>query len=217
MVPTNSLRCLAVAGVAVLGQAATADIIISEVHSTGSSNGTYNADFFEVTNTGASAVDITGWKVDDSSNSFAASLALRGVTSIGAGESVIFIETRADGSTDAAVINAFKSAWFGLSVPSTLVVGTYGGSGIGLGSGGDAVNLFSGAGVRVTGVTFGAATAGVTFDNRAGLATVTQLSAAGVNGAFLSATGEVGSPGVVPAPGAAALLGLAALGLRRRR
>ena len=43
---------------------------------------------------------------------------------------------------------------------------------------------------------FGAATTGFTFDNTAGLASVTTLSATGVNGAFLAPDGiETGSPG----------------------
>lgn len=217
MVRMNSLRCMAAVGVAVLAQGASADLVISEVHSTGSSSATYGADFFELTNTGSQAIDITGWKVDDSSNAFGSSLFLRGVSSIAAGASVIFIETRADGTTDASIIAAFKDAWFGLAVPSNFVIGTYGGSGIGLSSGGDQVNIFDASGVRVTGVAFGSATNGVSFDNAAGAATVTQLSVAGVNGAFLSPTGEVGSPGVIPAPGAACVLALAAMARRRRR
>jgi len=45
-------------------------------------------------------------------------------------------------------------------------------------------------------VQFAASTTGLTFDNTAGLATVTTLSAAGVNGAFLALDGvETGSPG----------------------
>jgi hypothetical protein len=45
-------------------------------------------------------------------------------------------------------------------------------------------------------VTFGLATTGLSFDNTAGLATVTTLSMAGVNGTFLAPDGiETGSPG----------------------
>ncbi|HVU01701.1 MAG TPA: hypothetical protein VHE30_08115, partial [Polyangiaceae bacterium] len=62
----------------------------------------------------------------------------------------------------------------------------------------DAVNLFDAQGDRITGVQFGASTTGFTFDNAAALGTVTTLSAAGVNGAFLSPDGvETGSPGTV--------------------
>src|SRR5262249_33858367 len=82
---------------------ARAAIIISEVEPSGSSavSNTYNADWFELTNTGASAVNITGWKMDDNSHTFANAVALRGVTSIAPGQTVVFVEGLADGSTDA--------------------------------------------------------------------------------------------------------------------
>jgi hypothetical protein len=213
----------AVALVAASLTSASAQLIISEVHPTGSSaSTTYAADWFEVSNLGAAAVDITGWKVDDSSPSFAAAVALRGVTSIAPGQSVIFLEGKADGSTDATIGAAFQSAWFGSSVPAGLTLGFYGGSGIGLSSGGDAVNLFNSSGTIVVGVTFGGATTGVTFDNTAGSSgAISQLSAVGINGAFNSvAGGEIGSPGIVVVPEPTALslagLGLAALIFRSR-
>ena len=127
------------------------------MHPAGSGNGTYAADWFEVTNTGTTAVDITGWKMDDNSNAFATAVALRGVTSIPPGKSVVFIEGTADGITDATIIANFSTAWFGSATPpGGFLIGTYGGSGVGLSSGGDAVNLFDAGGNRVTGVSFGA-------------------------------------------------------------
>ena len=76
---------------------------------------------------------------------------------------------------------------------------------VGLGSGGDQVNLYNGtSSTPVASVLFGTSptTTFATFDNTAGLNTITtaitQLSAVGVNGAFIavnSAT-EIGSPGV---------------------
>ncbi|MFO0691546.1 MAG: lamin tail domain-containing protein [Myxococcota bacterium] len=211
---------LVLASLALVVPTARAAIIISEVHPSGSGNAAYGADFFEVTNTGASAVDITGWKMDDNSNSFASSVAIRGVTSISPGQSIILLEGDATGSNDAAIRSSFLSAWFGANAPASLVVGGYGGSGVGLSTAGDAVNLFDAAGNRVTGVAFGAATTGVTFDNAAGLGSttlplpiLTTLSSAGVNGAFQSPSLETGSPGVVPEPGTAMLLGLGLLAL----
>jgi hypothetical protein len=202
---------------------AQAAILVSEVAPWSSGNSPLAADWFEVTNTGASAVVITGWKFDDNSNSFASSLLLNGITSIAAGESVIFIESAAP----ATVVPAFFSLWFGASAPAGLQIGTYTGSGAGLSTAGDAVNIFDGAGVLQANVIFGAspATPGpfTTFDNAAGLTgTVSSFSAVGVNGAFVAAgdVAEIGSPGTiaaVPEAGSLALmgLGLAALaGLR---
>ena len=176
-------------------------LIISEVTPWSSGNSAYAADWFEVTNVGKTAVDITGWKIDDNSNSFGSAVTLNGVSSIAAGQSVVFIE----GSADTA--NAFKTAWFGTKVPSDFVIGTYSGSGVGLSTAGDAVNLFDASGNRVTGVSFGSSTGSInfTFDNAAGLGStalplpaVSTLSAVGVNGAFLAADGlEVGSPGAI--------------------
>ncbi len=164
---------------------------ISEVNPSGSSSA-YTGDWFEVTNTGTSAVDITGWKIDDNSNSFAASVLLSGVTSIGAGQSVVFIEGNATNVT------AFQTAWFGNNVPNGFTIGTYSGTGVGLSSSGDAVNLFDLNGNLITSVSFGAASASFTFDNKAALGTVSTLSAAGVNGGFLSAnSAETGSPGSI--------------------
>ena len=179
---------------------AAGGIIVSEVAPWASGNSTYAVDWFEVTNTGAAAVSIAGWKVDDSSNSFAASLALNGVTSIAPGESVIFMES----ATPATTIPLFTAAWFGSSVPAGLQLGTYSGSGIGLSTAGDAVNLYNAAGVLQANVVFGASPAAApfaTFDNAAGLdnATISTLSVAGTNGAALVSTGTpaIGSPGKI--------------------
>ena len=100
---------------------------------------------------------------------------------------------------------AFLSNWFGINPPSGLRIGNYTGTGIGLGTGGDQVNLYNGvSSTPVASVLFGTsptATFG-TFDNTAGLNTITtaitQLSAVGVNGAFVAvnSSSEIGSPGV---------------------
>ncbi|HUI59057.1 MAG TPA: lamin tail domain-containing protein [Steroidobacteraceae bacterium] len=206
----------AVAAAALAAQTASAAIIISEVDPSGSSDSAYGADWFELTNTGSAAVNISGWRMDDNSNLFANSVALRGVTSLAPGQSVVFLEGTSSGGTDASIDANFEAAWFGTHVPSGLAVGNYGGSGVGLSQTSDAVNIFDSAGNLITRVDFGAASTG-TFDNSAGLnnVTLTQVSVAGVNGAFDSVTGgEIGSPGVAPVPlPAAALLLLSGLGL----
>jgi hypothetical protein len=197
-------------------------IIITEVHSMGS-QGLFGRDWFEISNTGAAAVNLTGWKIDDSSGSGGTALAaaLQGVPSIQPGQSVVFVET----ANVPADLDAFKTFWFGASVPAGFTIGSYTGSGLGFSSTGDAVYVFDATDTNVANVSFGLGSNGFTFENSDGLngISLTTLSQVGVNGAFLSATGnEVGSPGItaVPEPSGFALLGLSGLlgsSLRRRR
>lgn len=199
-----------------------AAILITEVSAWGSGDSPYGSDWFEVTNTGLSAVNITGWKMDDSSNTIANAVALTGITSIAPGESVIFTET--------AVTASFLNTWFGGAAPAGLQIGNYVGGGVGLSTSGDGVNLFDAAGTRQTGVSFAGspdAAPFATFDNAAGVSgAISDLSAAGVNGAFVAANDstEVGSPGRIAAPvpepsTAVAIMGGVSLllALRRRR
>ena len=187
------------------GAAATGSVYISEVAPWSSGNSPIAADWFEVTNGTSASVSIAGWKFDDNSHTFASAVALNGVTSLAPGESVIFIET-----ASAAVVNSFKSLWFGTNAPARIQIGTYSGSGVGLSTGGDEVNLYDASGVKQASVAFGAATTAapfLTFDNSAGLSgtgaqaapSISVFSASGTNGAFVAAgdANEVGSPGTV--------------------
>ena len=177
-------------------------IVISEVAPWASGNSPYLADWFEVTNGSAASLTISGWKMDDNTNSFASSVALNGVITIGPGQSVIFLDSAAPATT----IASFLSTWFGASPPSGLQVGTYSGAGVGLSTSGDAVNLFDGFGALQAKVTFGASPGAApfaSFDNAAGLdnAALLALSVVGVNGAFSIspsvAQAAVGSPGTI--------------------
>jgi hypothetical protein len=101
-----------------------AAILITEVAPWASGNAPlYATDWFELTNTGVSAVNISGWQMDDSSNG-TAKVALTGITSIAAGESVIFTEN--------AATAAFLNTWFGASAPVGLQIGNYTGASVGL-------------------------------------------------------------------------------------
>lgn len=192
------------------GYSAPALLRVTEVAPWSSGNSPVAADWFEVTNTGGRAADITGWKVDDSSESPAAAVPLSGITRIAPGESVIFIETT-DLATKAAL---FKSTWFGANSPAALQIGAYAGSGIGLSTGGDAVNLYDTASptpVRRASVSFGIAPSSApfgTFDNTAAadVAGITLRSVPGINGAFAAANAadEIGSPGIATQSGPAA-------------
>jgi predicted extracellular nuclease len=172
------------------------EILITEINPSGNSS-SYQADWFELSNNSASTVSLVGWKMDDNSNAFANSVALRGLSSIAAGGSLIFLESNAAGSNDATILANFSKAWFGTSTPpSGFLFGFYGGSGVGLSASTDAVNLFDAAGNLVSRVDFGSATATASFDNKSGASPVSTLSVAGVNGASVSFNGaETGSPG----------------------
>lgn len=185
----QSLIGLMAALVAASAIPAHAAIQITEVAPWSSGNSPVGKDWFELTNTGAAAVTLTGWKMDDDSASFASAAALSGITSIAAGESVICLST-----------------------------------------GSDAVNIFNNAGVLQASVSFGASPTGTfaTFDNAAGLSgtTISQLSAVGVNGAFVAVNdvNEIGSPGAIAAVPEAdtyammlAGLGLIGAALRKRQ
>lgn len=212
----NSLRYIAAAVLAATSFAASASITITEVAPWSSGNSPVGADWFELTNTGSSALDITGWKVDDSSSLFTSAAALNGITSIAAGQSVIFLEG------NASKVELFKTNWFGSSIPANLAIGYYSGSGIGLSTDGDALNIFNASGALQARVTFGASDLSSpfqSFDNAAGLnnAAISHLSVVGTNGAFTAANSaiEIGSPGsiaAVPEPETYAML-LAGLGL----
>jgi len=181
----------------------TGKLFISEVAPWSSGNSPVGADWFEVTNTTASAVNIAGWKMDDSSGSFAAAVAMSGITSIASGESVMFIEVPS-GSDPAAFITNFKTVWFGDNAPANLQIGSYSGGGVGLSTGGDAVNLYNSSGVLQTGLSFGPSPAGPsfpTFDNAAARSNtgISQLSSVGVNGSFaaINDANEIASPGAI--------------------
>jgi hypothetical protein len=202
---------IALAGMAIVvglmpatAHAATSPVIVSEVAPWGSGTSSYGSDWWELTNVSAAPVDITGWKIDDNSNSFALAVPLSGVTMIAAGQSVIFIEltgTETASGTEAA----FENAWFGSAIPTGFTIGTYTGTGVGLSATSDAVNVFDSGGNLMAGVAFGASTTNVSFDNAAGITntgstdgTISTLSVIGTNGAFKGSDNlETGSPGTI--------------------
>jgi hypothetical protein len=211
---------------------------ITEAMSSSGVGGT--ADWWEVTNYGSSAVDITGWKVDDSSFTSGSSVALNGITSISAGESVAFLETTTlDSGTVATLISSFRTFWGGSAASAQ--IGYYAGSGIGLSSNGDGLVMFSGTTETTPRVTFGAATTGASFyygydaagdpttspNTNAIVSTVGTLDGQSTfASATISTAQNIGSPGTavaaVPEPSAIALLAIGAgtgvtLVLRRAR
>lgn len=199
----------AVAALSALAAAASGQIRITEAMSSSQ----VTPDWVELTNLGASAVDISGWRLDDSSFSTAVSVALNGITTIAPGESVVFIESAAG-----AGIADFRAFWGDLA---SVQIGFYSGSGVGLSSGGDAVVIFDGSNTEINRVTFGAASGGISFGYNPLTATFGDLSEVGLFGARVSAgstpIANFASPGAIPTPAAAGLLGLAGLVAGRRR
>ena len=174
-------------------------LAITEASPWSSGNSLYKADWIEITNIGSTSVDLTGLRFDDDSNAFGNSVALQGVSSLAPGKSAVYIEAvDSEASTISALTSAFKADWFGTNVPSGFQIGTYTGAGVGLSTGGDAVNLFDQFGRLITGIKLPASTTYQTFSNGAGAGstsnpptvTISTLSSLGAN-SFASAVPAV--------------------------
>jgi len=192
----------------------------------------HTTDWFEISNLSTTtSYPVSTFFADDSSASPTAARALNTILTIGPGESVIFLMDVTAGQ-EAAQVATFRSVW-GL-VGSPVQVGyVSSGSGLGLGQGGDAVNIFRG---NTTGSpvvigqsypsyddvnNYGSFVWNVdlnTWDNSRAVVGVWGAYNSLVNGGDGNRP-AVASPGVhIPAPGATALAGVgAALGFRRRR
>lgn len=192
---------------------AQASLKITEVMSYSAvANGGGTDDWFELYNNGTTAVDLTGYTMDDSSAAYATSVALNGVTSIAPGEAAVFIESA---NTNGNALTNFKAYWGGMD---NVQVGNYSGSGVGLSQNGDGVAVFDGTASHnlVDSVSFGTATVGYSF----------LFPLTGTGGTATLSTGRqsasdqpynYGSPGAVPEPASLGLLGAGAMLLARRR
>jgi hypothetical protein len=184
-----------------------AQLAVTEVHSSQSVAGdpAIHADWWELSNYGTEAADLTGWIFNDSTGGTTTGAVTVPALSLAPGESVVFVE-----GLDAAV---FRS-WWGSALGSEVQVLTYTATAIGLSSSGDGIRLWrpgaDAATVPVVSVDFGAAgTNTATFipDPVTGL--LTARSEAGVAAAQAAANnGDAGSPGVRPAPIALSVLSL---------
>lgn len=203
-----------------------AQIAITEINS--SSDAT--DDWFELTNTGSSAVDITGWGFDDFPENLDNIALLEDITSIAAGESVVFFEfddesgvALADQATD------FRTAWGGLA---GVQLGFHRGSGLGRD---DGVSIFDASQALVAQEIYFDPAAAPEADLHAGESVgATDIDSAifdlssgtfiaptlGSLGVFAASDGGLGSPGVsVPEPSSISMIlfGCFAFALRRRR
>lgn len=198
---------------------ASAALVFTEAMSAPNST----ADWWEITNTGPAAVNLTGYKFDDSSFAVANAATLLGVTTINVGEAVVFLES-SDAATD---VPAFRNYWSGSPTGLAGVkIGTYSGSGLSLsGTSGDGLILYNASNTIVAGpVAFPSATGadlGKSFD---AFNPNFHRSQVGVNGAFAASgsPSDIGSPGSAPVPEPATialvLVGLLSwIGCRRTR
>ena len=183
---------------------------ITEAMSSSGTGGTN--DWFEITNYGSTAVDITGWRMDDSPFVFASSVPLTPYTTgldpawtvLEPGESAVMLES----ATAATAVPAFQLFW-NLGPASGNVrnpkFATYTGSGVSFSSGSDGVVVFDATGAEGSNrVSFGAATGGSSFywsyDSAGVLDTAEAGTVSSPNVAFAYATStspsNIGSPGI---------------------
>ena len=192
-----------------LGVAARADLVITEVMPSSShTNSVANGDWWELYNSGASAIDLTGYSWDD--NSATAGSADFNAVTIAAGSFLIVCQETIGAE------QAWRDVW---GISATVQVVNLGNTEFqNFGSTGDEVHLYSPALVELASVIFGAATSGQSFEwDSAGNSL--GLSVAGENGAFqatLSGGGgpDIASPGAgvaIPEPNTLLLFGLGSL------
>ncbi len=195
-------NCLAAIFV-VWGGGVQAQLAITEVMSSASTNlgpaaVTQNSDFWELTNFGTNAVNLTGYKFDDADNNLAAAdpTPFDGL-SIGPGESIVFVQNTVNTNE-----SSFRE-WWGTNLASGVRIVFY--SGNGLSSGGDGIRLWAPTAQSVSDVVdsvdFGEAHRGSSFTYSLVTGEFGVLSTNAIDGAFKAATtDDVGSPGRTPGP-----------------
>ncbi len=179
-----------------------------------------NFEFVELTNLGATPVDLTGWSFDDDSRT-AGSFSLSALGVIAPGQSVIVTE---------ASESAFRARW---NLSASVVI--LGGNTNNLGRN-DEINIYDASSNLVDRLTYGDQNFAGTVRTNGFSAWAPRVDGSGLFGnidttwvksvvgdaqnsfAAVSPATDVGSPGTyVPTPGAAALMVAAGLVARRRR
>jgi hypothetical protein len=193
----------------ILASATQAQLAITEINSSGVnlSNGVavvQNSDFWELSNFGATAIDLTGYRWNDNQGGLIAAdpTPFTGMI-IGPGESIIFFESNVAMNVSAAQVRN----WWGL--PESVQVMPYIGNG--LSSSGDSVLLWGPSAVNdadlVDSVVFSTALRGSTFTYNPLTGVFDRFSTNGVGGAFKAfTTDDIGSPGTNTGPVALGIL-----------
>jgi predicted extracellular nuclease len=211
------LGSLAVCAAAVLAQPTTAAVRWTEWMYSSSGDG---FEFFEITNTGAAPVDLTGWSYDDDSRT-PDTVPLTPLGTLAPGESAII--------TEALTADDFRAEWSG---PATLKVLAGNTTNIGRG---DELNIFDASDALADRLAYGDVVFPGTIRTQGQSGNPGSFAALGANnvalwvlstvgdsyGSIGSANGDVGNPGVFnlvpePASGLLAAIGLTWV-VRRRR
>lgn len=206
-------KLIVVSALLALTGVASAQVRISEWMYSGNSG-----EYIEITNTGNTAVSMSGWSFDDDSRT-PGSLDLSGLGSLRAGESAII--------TEIAAVD-FRANW---SLGSWVKIVELNANNLGRN---DEINIYDGSQALVDRLTFGDQTfsGSIRTQNKSGN---TGLAGLGTNnvyawtlaangdsyGSYTSAQGDIGNPGEyapLPTPGALALaaIGFGAASRRRR-
>jgi hypothetical protein len=167
-----------------------------------SSSGVATADWWELTSFESQAVDLSGWRFNDSGGGLTDPFVLPAGLSILPGESIVLVE----GLTAAQ----FRNWWGSANLPTNLRIITYSGAGLGLGAG-DGIRVWdahtSDPGNTIDSVDFGTATTGVSFNFNPATGEFGANSQLGVNGVIRAAlTSDIGSPGRIRAPATSPVL-----------
>ena len=183
-------------------------LVVTEVQASEAIPVGEHRDWWELTNLDDHTINLRGYRFDDGSATITSAFTFTNDILIKPGESVVFVQEI--NSANFAVTPDVFRAWWGTNQLEGVQIVPYPDIGLGLSSGGDAINLWNPTATAnsdtIASVTFSASPnpAGRTFvyDPDAPIAGILNvLATEGVNGAFVAEqSGDIGSPGRVVDP-----------------